>query len=187
MTSLDKYILTIDDVLPIATIGKLVKVLSLSDFDQATVGEEQVNFEIRRTWNLNLYRQHTSLTNVHWYNLLHKIFYNAHLEYMKFFNTNESFIYSIKDIQALKYKKGGFYKFHSDHYYKHPRTLSFILLLNNDYKGGKLCFKDPLTEEQKEIDVKSSRLIVWPSNFLYPHTVTPVEEGTRYSIVAWGL
>jgi hypothetical protein len=39
MTSLDKYILTIDDVLPIDTIGRLVKVLSVSDFNQATVGE----------------------------------------------------------------------------------------------------------------------------------------------------
>ena len=109
MTSLDKYILTIDDVLPIDTIGRLVKVLSVSDFNQATVGEEQVNLEVRRTFNLNLYRWSSSLTNVHWYNLLNKIFYNAHLEYMKYFNTNESFIYSIKDIQALKYEKGGKY------------------------------------------------------------------------------
>ena len=73
MTSLDKYILTIDDVLPIDTIGRLVKVLSVSDFNQATVGEEQVNLEVRRTFNLNLYRWSSSLTNVHWYNLLNKI------------------------------------------------------------------------------------------------------------------
>ena len=74
MTTLDKYILTIDDVLPITTIGKLVKVLSVSDFEKATIGEEQINFEIRRTWNLSLYRQSESLTNVHWYNLLNKVF-----------------------------------------------------------------------------------------------------------------
>ena len=28
-------------------------------------------------------------------------------------------------------------------------------------------------------------LIMWPSNFLYPHGVEPVSEGTRWSIVAW--
>jgi hypothetical protein len=26
---------------------------------------------------------------------------------------------------------------------------------------------------------------MFPSNFLYPHSVLPVTEGTRYSIVTW--
>ena len=133
MTSLDKYILTIDDVLPIDTIGRLVKVLSVSDFNQATVGEEQVNLEVRRTFNLNLYRWSSSLTNVHWYNLLNKIFYNAHLEYMKYFNTNESFIYSIKDIQALKYEKGGKYDWHQDVLYNKAKHRKFSIIIQCCY------------------------------------------------------
>ena len=32
-----------------------------------------------------------------------------------------------------------------------------------------------------------NRMIIWPSTFLYPHTVKPVTKGTRYSVVAWAL
>jgi predicted 2-oxoglutarate/Fe(II)-dependent dioxygenase YbiX len=26
---------------------------------------------------------------------------------------------------------------------------------------------------------------LFPSNYLYPHRITPVTQGTRYSIVTW--
>jgi len=29
------------------------------------------------------------------------------------------------------------------------------------------------------------RVIMFPSNFMYPHTVNNVEKGCRYSIVSW--
>ena len=70
---------------------------------------------------------------------------------------------------------------------KFPRTLSAIVLLNNDYKGGELCFKDPDGSNDNVILTKSNRIIVWPSTFLYPHEVKPVTEGVRYSIVSWAL
>ena len=34
---------------------------------------------------------------------------------------------------------------------------------------------------------RPNRLIIWPSSFMYPHCVTPIEKGIRYSIVAWAL
>jgi len=187
MTTLDKYICEIDSGMKLSTIGKLIKVLNISKFHQATVGEEQVNLSIRKTKNLPLYKQAESLSNVHWANRLSLVFWHAHNQYKNYLNSDEDLIQSIQDIEALQYKQGGFYKFHTDHYYKHPRTLSFILLLNNDYKGGELVFKDPVKEEFKTIKTAPGKLIVWPSNFLYPHTVKPVTEGTRYSVVAWGL
>jgi predicted 2-oxoglutarate/Fe(II)-dependent dioxygenase YbiX len=30
-------------------------------------------------------------------------------------------------------------------------------------------------------------MLIWPSNFLYPHKVNPVKKGIRYSMVCWGL
>ena len=35
------------------------------------------------------------------------------------------------------------------------------------------------------IENKPNSLVIWPSNFIYPHRFTPVESGTRYSVVAW--
>ena len=99
----------------------------------------------------------------------------------------ESYNPSINAIQILKYNPGGFYKWHTDHFYDRPRTLSCILLLNNDYEGGNLCFKKPESNEGNIIETKPNRLIIWPSNFLYPHTVKPITKGIRYSIVSWAL
>ena len=58
--------------------------------------------------------------------------------------------------------------------------LSIIGILNDDYEGGEL-----IMFEDKKIDTKKGDLLIFPSNFLYPHKVTPVTEGVRYSYVSW--
>ena len=88
-------------------------------------------------------------------------------------------------LQLLKYEKGGFYRKHVDHFTDIPRTLSFIYFLNNDYEGGELIFK--LGTGDIKIENKPNRLVIWPSNYLYPHEVTTVTKGTRYSLVTWAL
>ena len=57
--------------------------------------------------------------------------------------------------------------------------LSVLSLLNNDYEGGKFYMHD------KEIQLKKGDVLVFPSNFLYPHKVEPVTKGLRYSIISW--
>ena len=59
-------------------------------------------------------------------------------------------------------------------------VLSIIGILNDDYEGGEL-----IMFEDKKIDTKKGDLLIFPSNFLYPHYVTPVTKGVRYSYVAW--
>ena len=67
-----------------------------------------------------------------------------------------------------------------------PRTLSYVYFINDDYKGGELIFELP-TNEVIKVDVQKNKLIMFPSNFLYPHKVLPVEEGVKYSVVSWAL
>lgn len=58
--------------------------------------------------------------------------------------------------------------------------LSIIGLLNDNYEGGDLIiFGD------KKIDTKKGDIIIFPSNFLYPHEITPVTKGVRQSFVSW--
>jgi predicted 2-oxoglutarate/Fe(II)-dependent dioxygenase YbiX len=59
-------------------------------------------------------------------------------------------------------------------------TLSILSLLNDDFVGGDLLMWD-----DEKIDMGAGDVIVFPSSFLYPHRVTPVTEGTRYSAVSW--
>ena len=58
--------------------------------------------------------------------------------------------------------------------------LSIIGILNDDYEGGELIMC-----EDKKLDTKKGDLIIFPSNFLYPHKITPVTKGVRYSYVSW--
>jgi hypothetical protein len=58
--------------------------------------------------------------------------------------------------------------------------LSILGLLNDDFEGGQLIFF-----EDKKINIKQGDLLIFPSNFLYPHIVEPVTKGTRYTYVSW--
>ena len=59
-------------------------------------------------------------------------------------------------------------------------VLSIIGILNDDFEGGEL-----IMFEDKKIDTKKGDLLIFPSNFLYPHEITPVTKGVRYSYVSW--
>ena len=186
---LKNFITIYDDALPIKAIGNLIRYANKTQFEKATILDQNnpENFNVRRTYNCPLTNVGSSMTNCHWHNLLYSFFKNG-LDKYKIKNNITDFYYNnITDIEILKYQETGFYTWHTDHCAEIPRTMSCILLLNNDYEGGNLCFKNPDGSGEMEVEVKSNRMIIWPSNFLFPHTVKPVTKGTRYSVVAWAL
>lgn len=83
--------------------------------------------------------------------------------------------------RLLRYNEGEFYIEHTDSFKKEQRSLSCSFQLNEDYVGGEFAFF------KREMMIRSSKgsAIVFPSNFMYPHEVMPVIEGTRYSIITW--
>lgn len=91
------------------------------------------------------------------------------------------FLQSDSGYDLLKYETGGYYIQHTDSFKAQPRTISMSFNLNDDYDGGEFAFFD------KEIQLKllQGSVIVFPSNFMYPHEIMPVTKGTRYSIVTW--
>jgi hypothetical protein len=185
------FIKIYDEVLPWKALSNLIRFANSSNkFEKTRVGGGNVfetDFNIRKTYTLPLSNLSNSLTTVHWFNLLSNYF-NKKLRNYRIDNSLIDFGYEkIINIEILKYEDNGFYTWHVDHFAGIPRTMSCILLLNNDYEGGNLCFRNPDGSGEWEIDVKPNRMIVWPSNFLYPHTVKPVTKGIRYSVVAWAL
>lgn len=78
-------------------------------------------------------------------------------------------------------------KLHCDHIHsmfdgtrKGVPVLSILGALNDDYEGGDLIFW-----EQEKIELKAGSIMIFPSTFMYPHKVTEVTKGTRYSYVSW--
>lgn len=93
----------------------------------------------------------------------------------------------LKSVDVLKYDVGGKYDMHVDHEFTIERTLSVILNLNEDYEGGDFIFYYQNGKEMKRVKTKKGTVIMFPSNFLYPHSVSPITKGTRYSVVSWLL
>jgi len=127
-----------------------------------------------------------SMTEAHWTGFLVGMLkdnLNNYLDTMFINNTRPC----INEIQILKYKIGGHYKFHTDLGPSNARSISLIFFVNDDYEGGDLCFKDIKNNQELIIEKQKNRLIVWPSNFMYPHSVKPVTKGTRYSVVSWAV
>ena len=87
-----------------------------------------------------------------------------------------------------RYKVGTNMKMHHDHIHtlfdgerKGVPVLTVLGLLNDNFEGG-----DFLMFDGQKLELSAGDIIVFPSNFLYPHAVTTVTKGTRYSFVSWG-
>ena len=86
------------------------------------------------------------------------------------------------ELVLLRYDSGGHYEEHIDiGSSKSKRKISFSLLLNDSYEGGKLKFIG--LEEITESILETGDMILFPS--YYPHKVESVTSGVRWVIVGW--
>lgn len=90
-------------------------------------------------------------------------------------------------IRWNRYKVGTRMQPHCDHIQnmfdgvrKGIPILSILGSLNDNYEGGELLFWG-----DEKIELKTGQIIIFPSNFMYPHEVKPITKGTRYSFVSW--
>jgi predicted 2-oxoglutarate/Fe(II)-dependent dioxygenase YbiX len=58
-------------------------------------------------------------------------------------------------------------------------TLTILGALNDEYEDGELLMWG------EPFELKAGDILVFPSTFLYPHSVNAVKSGTRYSFVSW--
>ena len=91
-------------------------------------------------------------------------------------------------IRFNRYTPGQIMRQHHDHIHsifdgklKGVPVLSFILNLNDDYEGADLFFW-----EDTVVPLGKGDIIMFPSNWLFPHGVTEATKGKRYSAVTWG-
>ena len=91
-------------------------------------------------------------------------------------------------IRFNKYEVGTMMRKHYDHIHsifdgkmKGVPLVSIVGNLNEDYEGSEFHCRD------KEIKLKTGDILMFPSNFMYPHEVTECTKGTRYSFVSWAF
>mgnify|MGYP003129992945 CR=1 FL=1 len=75
----------------------------------------------------------------------------------------------------------GEYKEHVDHLDLFPRVLSCSFVLNDNYEGGEFSFFNG----EYIISPQQGTVIIFPSNFIFPHAVKPVSNGDRHAVITW--
>jgi hypothetical protein len=81
----------------------------------------------------------------------------------------------------LKYGKGQHFLNHIDDHPSYHRRISTVYYLNDNYTGGEINFpRFGITFKPK-----ANQMIVFPSTYVYNHSVSPVIEGERYAVVSW--
>ena len=97
-------------------------------------------------------------------------------------------VYWFSPLRFNRYEPGQIMRQHHDHIHsifdgekKGVPVLSFILNFNDDYEGADLFFW-----EDTLVPLGKGDIIMFPSNWLFPHGVTEAKKGKRYSGVCWG-
>lgn len=185
--SLDKYIIILDNIVPEELCDRILEEYRESScWEQTTINSDsgfkhnpmirncdhiamslpQVinkNFHVRKNLDDELFKCAAKAINV----------------YRGVFPDVASEIDTGYDL--LRYKEGQFYQQHTDSFKAQQRSVSCSFHLNDDYEGGEFAFFD------REIIARVGKgsIIMFPSNFMFPHEIMPVTSGTRYSIITW--
>jgi predicted 2-oxoglutarate/Fe(II)-dependent dioxygenase YbiX len=81
----------------------------------------------------------------------------------------------------LKYGSGQQFTNHIDDHQKYHRRVSTVYYLNENYTGGEIKFpRFGITYKPR-----ANQMIIFPSTYVYNHSVSPVIEGERYAVVSW--
>lgn len=102
-------------------------------------------------------------------------------------NNTITYTVNVSNVRLNRYDENTKMRLHVDHIYdlfdgetKGIPVLSIIVNLNDGYEGGELRFFD-----KHDLKLGKGDVVIFPSNFMYPHSVNTVTKNTRYSAVAW--
>ena len=102
--------------------------------------------------------------------------------------TSPPWLTKFSPIRFNKYEVGNMMREHYDHIHsifdgkmKGVPIVSIVANLNEDYEGAEFYCRG------KEIPLKTGDILLFPSNFMYPHEVKEATKGTRYSFVSWAF
>ncbi len=185
LNNLETYIGHFHKVMPDNICDKALDELQTADFEQHRFYNDKTKELVNISGNDELDISHTDILSKKIItNRLHAIIgsyiHNLKLPWFKGWN-------AYSPVRFNKYSKNKKMALHIDHIHslfdgklKGVPVLSILGTLNEDYEGGEFI----LLEDYK-INFKKGDVVIFPSNFLYPHKVEPVTKGTRYSYISW--
>ena len=118
---------------------------------------------------------------------LHYAFHEKYNYYSVGSGGGGSFWEASSGIKFNKYAVGDYLSPHYDHIhslfqgqFRGIPVTSVVGVLNDDFEGGDFIFW-----EEHTVNIKKGSVLVFPALYLFPHEVTPVTKGVRYSWIQW--
>jgi predicted 2-oxoglutarate/Fe(II)-dependent dioxygenase YbiX len=183
-TKLEDYIQVFDDILSADFCSEILEEYKESnEWSDALVGTGEVNKNSRNCNQIMISDPCVIEKNKEKRKYIDETIYNNLLGGIQKYKEKYSSLFHEIDTgyQLLRYKENQFYSQHTDSFKQQQRSVSISIQLNEDYDGGEFAFFD----REIMIRSKTGSIIMFPSNFMYPHEIMPVIRGTRYSIVTW--
>jgi predicted 2-oxoglutarate/Fe(II)-dependent dioxygenase YbiX len=182
---LRKYAYTFNDVLSPDYCETIVKHLETVKWNKHTYHNPIT--DTRKSYDDDLYTAYLEKTDQINIDLMETIYKVLHTYYntlnFSWFNSWSGY----SQVRFNKYSENTNMKKHHDAIktlfegtVRGDPTLSILGALNDDYEGGDLIFWN-----DTKIELKAGSVMVFPSTFLYPHSVETITKGTRYSFVSW--
>lgn len=116
-------------------------------------------------------------------NIVGNILYNSLTPIEKDYSIKNNNIetFAHDEYYIFKYEKDSFFSDHVDDSISFPRVISLVFYLNDDYDGGEIEFPEFNIKHKP----KKNTVLLFPSNFVYHHSVKPVTAGIRYCVTTW--
>lgn len=183
-SKLEDFIKVFNNIIPDELCDRILKEYnSTSEWDDTRIGSGTVEKTLRSCEFIGISQQNVIEKNSEIrLNLDRELLECTRKVTQKYKEIFDTFDISIDTgYEILKYEVGDFYIQHTDSFTELQRTLTCSIALNDDYGGGEFA----LFNREMVIKPVKGSAIVFPSNFMYPHEIMPVTEGTRYSIITW--
>lgn len=176
------YILEIRKFIPDKICKKIISYFDDSFEDAITVGGLDKNIR-------NCLKQEILYTNTLGKKIVSNYIQSKMYEIAEIYKSKHSYFNfkKLSQLEILKYDANGYdagYKYHVDFAGScSERHISISINLNNDYTGGEFVFD--MKGDIKQYPQNTGDVLVFPSNFLYPHQVNKIISGTRYALIGW--
>ena len=183
--NIEDYILVFENIVPDDLCDRILDefVNNSNDWSPTFIGAGVVDTKVRNADIIGITLQSVIQQNPEIRKVLDNELFQCAATAIKKYNEifPDAMIEQDSGYELLRYREGQFYVQHTDSFMKQPRSVSCSFALNDDYEGGEFAFWN----KDKKVILKKGSVLLFPSNFMYPHEIMPVTKGTRYSIVTW--
>lgn len=161
---------TVENFLTESECSEIIKTYNGDNLSDATIANQELNHSKRKS-KIDFVEIEDLSDRLHYYIKNEIVFKNSSID-------------KLRKFQFTKYEVGDFYNWHTDYGVNNPdRYISLVILLNDDFDGGELKYKDVNTGEEFLFKRGVGNLFIFSS--FTSHMVTPVTRGERYSLVNW--